>query len=146
MVDLRREKDVFMEIKSYITYLEQIVAGFDYELFAPENSANIYKVFENSIYKDTPYWKAVSNDNNCFYVEFKKYGENRKIIYLKFSFISNSKQPRDLQLSFTDDELKDIKGTTVVLSFSEIWKDHSVLLNGLKSVVENGLRMADDLV
>ena len=133
-----------MEPLSYKSYIDKLMEeNFNFETFSPENCNQLFDVFKASFYRYTPYWKEETIDGNNFYIQFKKYGENRKIVFLKFSFISNAQSPRVIELTLTNDQLKKLNDT-VNLSLSDIWKDHSILSDKLKEVVGKGLSLAEE--
>ena len=126
-----------MELKSYRSYIDKLVVdNFDYDTFSPENSKNLFGLFKTIFYCDTPYWKTLTTEGEHFYIEFKKYGENRKRVFLKFSFKS-----RLFILTLTDEEFNEVDKKTE-LYFSEIWKDHEQLAKHLKDNIEKGLKIA----
>lgn len=132
-----------MELRSYKSYIDMLISeNFDFETFSPENSSKLIEVFKKYFYCDTPYWKQEAMDRDMFCIEFKKYGENRKRIFLQFSFVSNSKNPRILALTLTNDDIKMLDGMSVELSLSDIWKDHTILVTNLKKIIEKGLDLA----
>jgi hypothetical protein len=118
--------------------------NFNHKAFSPENSDKLFDLFKKHFHCDDAYWKKGDIDNNGFYVELKKYGENRKQVFLQF-FFSNSKSPKKLKLSLVDDELNAIDNMQVEISFSEIWKDHSILLKQLKEYLKIGLELAEKI-
>lgn len=126
-----------MESRSYKSYIDELIlANFKYDTFAPENSNKLFDIFKKVFCCDTPYWKKATIDGNQFYIEFKKYGENRKSVLLKFSFTSRSSS-----LTLTDEELKPLNKSSEI-SFSDVWKDHGILTARLKEYIEEGLKRA----
>jgi hypothetical protein len=130
-----------MEIKSIECYILNRINEFKYEDFSPENSQQIHQFFKKIFYKETPYWRPYDDrSKETFYLEFKKYGDNRKTILLKFFF----EEEIILHLKLTDDRLKTIsENDSVELEFSEIWKDHSILFEQLKKIITRGLSLAE---
>lgn len=130
-----------MESNSYKIYIEKIIAdNFSLDIFSPENSGNLFEVFKKNFYRNSPYWKEYQTESDSFYIEFKKYGENRKIIFLKFAFLSQSKKPRDIELMLTNQDFKKIR--SIILSLSDIWQDNSVLVETLKKIIKEELDLA----
>lgn len=135
-----------MELISYKSYVDNlIIENFNYSSFAPENRGKLFDVFKKYFYQETAYWKPIHIEEDIFYIEFKKYGNNRKQILLRFSFISNSKSPRELGLALTNDELKVIDETLIEIPLSNIWKDHAVLADHLKNLINKGLELAEKI-
>ncbi len=132
-----------MEIKSYGLFVEKlIVENSELDAFSPDNSGELANLFKKAFYLDTPFWRQAKWHDDKFYIEFKKYGENRRRIFLKFSFLPNTKSPRYLEFSIADENFKELKDTLINAELSAIWQDHSVLTTLLKNFVKQGLELA----
>lgn len=133
-----------MEIKSFALFLYELINQFAYEDFSPENSQAVHVKFKDKFYLDTPYWTPCAESQTSFSIDFKKYGENRRRISLKFSFGN-----RELVLEIKDKdklEREDKRGADIskTIQYSEIWKDHCVLYKGLHEIMKEGLRLAEE--
>lgn len=139
-----------MEIHSFETYIDALVANFKDSDFAPENASKIPSALRKKISIDSPYWQPLDVNNTSgetFYVEFKKYGQNRKRVFLRFSFeppLTDNDPPRKLALALVDDELNELDGKEEVIELSSIWKNNSVLVDFLKKYVKRGLELAEE--
>ena len=124
-------------LKSFECYLEKLFESFTYEDFAPENQNEIYGRLKEIFYKSTPFWNKIEDeDKEIFKIEFKRYGKNRKVITLIFSFPS-----RNLNLSLCEDDVE-IENKSIPLA--NIWLDHSELFCPLKGLMRNGLNKAQE--
>lgn len=135
-----------MEMRSYESYIDELISTFEYSNYAPENASNISATFKSKFYIDGPYWKLgrINPSGGIFQVEFKKYGENRRQIFMQFSFeLESVLVPREVVLTLIDSESKILNEMEEIIKFSDIWKDHSILAEHLKKYVKEGLKLAE---
>jgi len=128
------------QVKSFEKYIADLVGLFDYSDFSPENSDRLYEKFESVFNKTTPYWEKSETDHSWYVIKFKKYGNNRKQVLLKFTFL-----PRKLLLELVDENLQSLHEKDEI-SFSEMWKDHAILLSKVTMLIRKGLTSAEELI
>lgn len=133
-----------MEQKTLESYIEKLIMdNFEWQDFSPDNAGNTYDKFKTIFFKSHPYWENWHEEKGEFYIEFKKYGENRKKIFLKFSLLP-TKKPRELILVLVDDQLKIINESREEISLSDVWRYHSVLSGKLNQYIKLGLDLASE--
>lgn len=131
-----------MEPKSFDNHVMDLINKFTYEDFSPDNNLkNIFNKFKEIFYINSPFWRILSENANSFSLEFKKYGENRKKVFLKFVFES-----RDVSIELKVDDYKGSRSeVSLNLAYSEIWKNHLLLFDPLCKIMKRGLALAEEL-
>ena len=134
-MDIARQYD----FKSWKKCILDLIGEFSYEDFLPENNNELYEKLKKVFHKDTPYWDPIKDPKQgYFFIEFKKYGDNRKRVLLKFCL-----EGRQLALELVNEDQEPLKGKEKrEIKLSDIWKDHKVFFDELKNFIETGLELA----